>query len=30
MIDRKGVIRRKFVGATDWSDPEIRSYLKSL
>lgn len=30
VIDRKGVIRRKFVGATDWSDPEIRSYLKSL
>jgi peroxiredoxin len=30
LIDRKGVIRRKFVGATDWSDPEIRSYLKSL
>jgi cytochrome c biogenesis protein CcmG/thiol:disulfide interchange protein DsbE len=29
-IDRDGVIRRKFVGATDWSDPEIRSYLKSL
>ena len=30
VIDRKGVIRRKFVGATDWSDPEIRTYLKSL
>jgi cytochrome c biogenesis protein CcmG, thiol:disulfide interchange protein DsbE len=30
LIDRNGVIRRKFVGATDWSDPEIRSYLKSL
>jgi cytochrome c biogenesis protein CcmG, thiol:disulfide interchange protein DsbE len=30
LIDRDGVIRRKFVGATDWSDPEIRSYLKSL
>jgi cytochrome c biogenesis protein CcmG, thiol:disulfide interchange protein DsbE len=29
-IDRDGVIRRKFVGATDWSDPEIRGYLKSL
>jgi cytochrome c biogenesis protein CcmG/thiol:disulfide interchange protein DsbE len=30
LIDRNGVIRRKFVGATDWSDPEIRTYLKSL
>jgi cytochrome c biogenesis protein CcmG/thiol:disulfide interchange protein DsbE len=30
VIDRNGVIRRKFVGATDWSDPEIRNYLKSL
>jgi cytochrome c biogenesis protein CcmG, thiol:disulfide interchange protein DsbE len=30
VIDRKGVIRRKFVGATDWSSPEIREYLKSL
>ena len=30
VIDRKGVIRRKFVGAQDWSSPEIRAYLKSL
>lgn len=30
LIDRKGIIRRKFVGATDWSDPEIRAYLNSL
>ena len=30
VIDRNGVIRRKFIGAADWSDPEIRSYLKSL
>ena len=30
VIDRKGVIRSKFVGAQDWSDPEIRRYLKSL
>lgn len=30
VIDRTGVIRRKFVGATDWSDPEIRNYLNSL
>jgi cytochrome c biogenesis protein CcmG/thiol:disulfide interchange protein DsbE len=30
IIDRQGVIRRKFVGAQDWSSPEIRAYLKSL
>jgi cytochrome c biogenesis protein CcmG, thiol:disulfide interchange protein DsbE len=30
IIDRSGVIRRKIVGATDWSDPGIRAYLKSL
>lgn len=30
LIDRKGLIRRKFVGAQDWSDPEIREYLKSI
>jgi len=30
LIDRRGIIRRKFVGATDWSDPEIRAYLNSL
>lgn len=30
VIDRKGIIRRKFVGAQDWSDPEIRSFLNSL
>ena len=29
-IDRQGVIRRKFVGAQDWSSPEIRNYLKTL
>ena len=30
IIDRQGLIRRKFIGATDWSSPEIRAYLKSL
>lgn len=29
-INEKGYIERKFVGAQDWSDPEIRSFLKSL
>ena len=30
VIDRKGIIRRKFVGAQDWTSPEIQNYLKSL
>ncbi len=30
VIDRQGVIRRKFVGAQDWSSPEVRAFLKSL
>ncbi|MDE3199625.1 MAG: TlpA family protein disulfide reductase [Acidobacteriota bacterium] len=30
LIDRKGIIRRKFIGAQDWSDPEIRQYINSL
>jgi peroxiredoxin len=30
VIDRKGIIRRKFVGAQDWSSPEIRNFLKNL
>lgn len=30
VIDRKGIIRRKFIGAQDWSSPEIREFLKSL
>jgi len=30
VIDRQGIIRRKFIGAQDWSSPEIRSYLKNL
>lgn len=30
VIDRQGVIRRKFVGAQDWNSPEVRAYLKSL
>jgi cytochrome c biogenesis protein CcmG, thiol:disulfide interchange protein DsbE len=29
-IDQNGVIRRKFVGAQDWSSPEIRAFLKNL
>jgi peroxiredoxin len=30
IIDRRGVIRRKIVGDPDWSNPEIRAFLKSL
>jgi peroxiredoxin len=30
IIDRQGVIRRKVVGDPDWSNPEIRAFLKSL
>lgn len=30
VIDRKGVIRRKFIGAVDWTQPDIEQYLTSL
>jgi peroxiredoxin len=30
VLDRKGIIRRKFVGPQDWSSPEIRQFLNSL
>lgn len=30
VIDRNGVIRRKFVGPQDWTSSEIDSYLKGL
>lgn len=30
IIDRKGVIRRKFIGAVDWKQPEIVEYLGRL
>ena len=30
IIDKKGIIRRRFIGAQDWSTPEIQSYLRSL
>lgn len=29
LIDRNGIIRRKFVGPQDWTSPEIRNYLNS-
>lgn len=30
IIDKKGVIRRKFIGPSDWNTPEIRTYLTKL
>jgi cytochrome c biogenesis protein CcmG, thiol:disulfide interchange protein DsbE len=30
IIDRQGVIRRKFIGAVDWTSPEITDYLSKL
>jgi len=30
IIDRDGKVRRKFIGAVDWNQPEIVSYLAKL
>jgi cytochrome c biogenesis protein CcmG, thiol:disulfide interchange protein DsbE len=30
IIDKNGVLRRKFVGPVDWNDPQITQYLTSL
>ena len=30
VIDSQGRIRRKFIGAQDWSSPEIENYLRNL
>jgi peroxiredoxin len=30
VIDKNGILRRKFVSAQDWTSPEIMSYLKKL
>jgi cytochrome c biogenesis protein CcmG, thiol:disulfide interchange protein DsbE len=30
IIDTQGRIRRKFIGAQDWTSPEIENYLKNL
>jgi len=30
IIDRKGIVRRKFIGAVDWSQPEIVDFLNKL
>jgi len=30
VIDRSGIVRRKFVGPVKWTEPEIQEYLKQL
>ena len=30
IIDRKGIIRRKFIGPVEWTSPVIVSYLEAL
>jgi cytochrome c biogenesis protein CcmG/thiol:disulfide interchange protein DsbE len=30
IIDRNGVLRRKFIGAVDWNTPEITDFLSKL
>jgi len=30
VIDKNGMIRRKFIGPQEWTNPEIVSYLKKL
>jgi cytochrome c biogenesis protein CcmG/thiol:disulfide interchange protein DsbE len=30
VIDKQGVVRRKFIGAQNWTSPEIENYLKNL
>ncbi len=30
IIDRQGVIRRKFIGAVEWNSPEVLQFLSKL
>jgi cytochrome c biogenesis protein CcmG/thiol:disulfide interchange protein DsbE len=30
VIDRNGVVRRKFIGAVDWTSPEVTEFLSKL
>jgi cytochrome c biogenesis protein CcmG, thiol:disulfide interchange protein DsbE len=30
VIDREGILRRKFISAQDWTSPEITGYLSKL
>lgn len=30
IIDRQGIVRRKFISAVDWSEPEVMDFLSKL
>ena len=30
VIDRDGIVRRKFISSVDWGQPEIVDYLSKL
>lgn len=30
IIDRQGIVRRKFISSVDWSEPEITDFLSKL
>ncbi len=30
VLDKQGVVRRRFIGAQDWTSPEIESFLRAL
>jgi cytochrome c biogenesis protein CcmG/thiol:disulfide interchange protein DsbE len=30
VIDRNGVVRRKFIGAVDWNEPEVVDFLSKM
>jgi cytochrome c biogenesis protein CcmG/thiol:disulfide interchange protein DsbE len=30
IIDRNGVVRRKFIGAVDWMEPEVIDFLGKM
>jgi len=30
IIDRKGIVRRKFISSVDWSEPEVLDFLSKL
>jgi cytochrome c biogenesis protein CcmG, thiol:disulfide interchange protein DsbE len=30
VIDRRGIVRRKFIGPVDWNEPEVVDFLSKL
>ena len=30
IIDRRGIVRRKFIGPVNWNEPEIVDFLSKL